>query len=141
MGIEKNKSSFKRGVYRSLVLVLVLVIGVFVLIQFFGGRPENLGLHGGKLSECPSSPNCVCSQSNSTEHAVEPISYTGSTESARERVRAALLTLARVKIITEEDHYLYAEVRSALFRFVDDVEIYLDENAKLIHFRSASRAL
>jgi uncharacterized protein (DUF1499 family) len=32
------------------------------------------------------------------------------------------------------------EFRSALFRFVDDVEFVLDDSARVIHFRSASRA-
>ena len=32
-----------------------------------------------------------------------------------------------------------AECRSRIFRFVDDVEIHFDDDAKLIHFRSAAR--
>ena len=35
--------------------------------------------------------------------------------------------------------YLAFEFRSALFRFVDDVEFLFDEAAKEIRFRSASR--
>jgi uncharacterized protein (DUF1499 family) len=45
----------------------------------------------------------------------------------------------RTKIVTETSTYLHAEFTSALWRFVDDVEFSIDENAKLIHMRSASR--
>jgi len=45
----------------------------------------------------------------------------------------------RTTIVREETDYLKAECRSALFRFVDDVEILFDDAEKRIHFRSASR--
>jgi uncharacterized protein (DUF1499 family) len=35
--------------------------------------------------------------------------------------------------------YLYAEFRSRLLGFVDDVELLFDENAGVFHVRSASR--
>ncbi len=47
--------------------------------------------------------------------------------------------LPRTKIITESENYLHVECTSFLFRFVDDLEILLDDQQKLIHFRSASR--
>ncbi|MBD0265996.1 MAG: DUF1499 domain-containing protein, partial [Tolypothrix sp. Co-bin9] len=39
----------------------------------------------------------------------------------------------------ESNDYLYAEFKSALMGFVDDVEFYLDPKAKVIQVRSASR--
>jgi len=42
-------------------------------------------------------------------------------------------------IIRQEANYLYAEYRTRLMRFVDDVEFVFDEKAGLIHVRSASR--
>ena len=47
--------------------------------------------------------------------------------------------MARIKIIEETENYLYAECTSFLFRFTDDLEVYVDKESKLIHFRSASR--
>ena len=47
--------------------------------------------------------------------------------------------MPRTKIVTVDDNYLYAEFRSALFRFVDDVEFLIDPKERAIHFRSASR--
>jgi uncharacterized protein (DUF1499 family) len=45
----------------------------------------------------------------------------------------------RLKIVTESGDYLHAEATSLIFRFVDDVEFFVDREAKVIHFRSASR--
>ena len=42
-------------------------------------------------------------------------------------------------IIEEQDDYLYAEFRSRIFRFVDDVEFAVDNENNEVHFRSASR--
>ncbi|MDY6901863.1 MAG: DUF1499 domain-containing protein, partial [Cyanobacteriota bacterium] len=45
----------------------------------------------------------------------------------------------RTKIINESPDYLYAEFKSALMGYVDDVEFYLDSSSNTIHVRSASR--
>ncbi|MEA3193429.1 MAG: hypothetical protein QOD26_1762, partial [Betaproteobacteria bacterium] len=42
-------------------------------------------------------------------------------------------------VIREDGNYLYAEYKSALLGYVDDVELLLDEKAALVHVRSASR--
>jgi uncharacterized protein (DUF1499 family) len=47
--------------------------------------------------------------------------------------------MKRSRIVKTEDTYIHAEFTSAIFRFVDDVEFYLDDTAKTIHMRSASR--
>ena len=43
------------------------------------------------------------------------------------------------RIRQRESHYLHAEFTSSVFRFVDDVDLVIDEDAHLIRFRSASR--
>jgi uncharacterized protein (DUF1499 family) len=35
--------------------------------------------------------------------------------------------------------YVYAQYRTKILRFVDDVEFLFDDTAQLVHFRSASR--
>ena len=42
-------------------------------------------------------------------------------------------------VIRHEGGYLYAEFRTRLMRFVDDVEFAYDPKAGVIHVRSASR--
>ncbi len=102
-------------------------------------RPTNLGVHDGRLAPCPDRPNCVCTQAADDAHRIEPLIYDGTPEEALARLRAALATLPRTRIVTETPDYLHAECTSLVFRFVDDVEFLIDRERKAIHFRSASR--
>lgn len=107
--------------------------------MFTGKRPSNLGVRDGKLAPCPSTPNCVCSQSEDAGHKIEPLTYKSTPEVAFTQLKQAIASQPRTKIITQSPNYLYAEFTSAIMKFVDDVEFYLDEDAKVIHVRSASR--
>ena len=107
--------------------------------MFTGKRPSNLGVRDGKLAPCPSTPNCVCSQSEDAEHKIEPLTYKSTPQVAFSQLKQAIASQPRTKIITQSPNYLYAEFTSAIMKFVDDVEFYLDEDAKVIHVRSASR--
>ena len=108
---------------------------------FSGTKPDNLGVNDGKLAACPNSPNCVSSQSPSSDetHFIQPLKYTSTPEKALTDLKAAIASEARTKIINESSDYLYAEFKSALMGFVDDVEFYLDSSTNTIHVRSASR--
>ncbi len=117
----------------SIVMLSMLVIGCT------GVRPANLGIKDGELAPCPSSPNCVSSRSADREHAVEPLSFTGTVTEAHAGLRKIILSMKRSRIITETNSYIHAEFTSAVFRFVDDVEFQFDESAKVIHVRSAAR--
>jgi uncharacterized protein (DUF1499 family) len=70
---------------------------------------------------------------------MEPISYDGTPEQVRERLTEVLRNYPRTRIVRQEPDYLKAECRSRIFRFVDDVEFVFDDEAREIHFRSASR--
>jgi uncharacterized protein (DUF1499 family) len=102
-------------------------------------RPLNLGITDGRLSPCPDSPNCVSSQSSDKRHFIEPVRYEGTEQRAMGRLITVVQGMKRCRIITIDDHYIHAEFTSAFFRFVDDVEFYVDSEAKIIHMRSASR--
>jgi len=99
-------------------------------------RPKNIGVIGGRLSPCRSTPNCVSSQADPAdkEHYIAPIPFRGDAIAA---VRKAVESMPRSRIISADSHYLYAEFRSALLGYVDDVEFHYD--GKVIHVRSASR--
>lgn len=106
---------------------------------FAGKRPSNLGVRDRKLAPCPNSPNCVSSQSTDAVHKIAPLTYTSSPEQALADIKSIIQSLPRTKIISETEDYLYAEFKSAMMGFVDDVEFYLDRNDNIIHVRSASR--
>ena len=98
-------------------------------------RPTNLGVKDGRLAPCKRSPNCVSSQADpaDSEHYIAPIPFAGTMADLRRLVES----MARATVITAQDNYLYAEYRTRLLRYVDDVELYLDKG--LVHVRSASR--
>lgn len=98
-------------------------------------RPGTIGVRDGRLAPCKRSPNCVSSQADPGDrlHYVAPISYRGSMERLRREIEA--LPLSRV--IRADGPYLYAEFRTPILRFVDDLELLQD--GELLHVRSASR--
>ena len=100
-------------------------------------RPTNLGLKDGRLAPCKRTPNCVSSQAEAQdrEHQIAPIAFRGSMA----ELRRAVERMERATVITAEGYYLYAEYRTKLLRYVDDVELYYDEKRGLVHVRSASR--
>jgi uncharacterized protein (DUF1499 family) len=111
------------------------------ILSFPGNRPDNLGVKNGRLAACPDSPNCVSSQAPGAdkEHGIAPIAYTGEAKDAIAQLKTILAGLERTTIVESSDTYLYAEFATKLMGFVDDVEFYADDSAKVIHVRSASR--
>ena len=99
-------------------------------------RPDNLGVSNGRLAPCRRTPNCVSSQADPSdrEHYIAPIAFRGDAMAA---IRRALAAMPRAKVISERENYLYAEFRSKLLGYVDDVEFFCDGSA--IQVRSASR--
>ena len=95
-------------------------------------------LPGADMS-CPSAPKCVSSQASDSSHYIEPFSFQDPPAEAMQRLKDAVLTLKRVTIIEEQPDYLHVEVRSLIFRFVDDVEFTLEPEQGLIQIRSSAR--
>ena len=108
---------------------------------FAGKRPTNLGVHDGRLAPCRRSPNCVSSQADAadTVHYIAPIPFKGAPVEAMDAVRRALESMPRATVVRHEPDYLYAQFRSRLLGFVDDVEFAYDEKGGVIQVRSASR--
>lgn len=104
-------------------------------------RPENLGARDGRLAPCRRSPNCVSSQAGSPDsvHHIAPIPFKGTAVEAMAAAKRAIESMARSRIVREERGYVYAEFRSKLLGFVDDLELLFDEKAGVFHVRSASR--
>lgn len=101
--------------------------------MFSWRRPDNLGVRDGRLAPCKRSPNCVSSQADpaDAEHYIAPIR--ASMAAARE----ALQGMPRATVIEDRGDYLYAEFRSKLLGYVDDLELYFD--GRLLQVRSCSR--
>ena len=106
-------------------LALVISLALFHLI---GPVPADLGVHGGSLSPCPSSAHCA--------RADWPVANPAA---ALAGLRPALLALHRTELVEESEGYLHATASSALFGFVDDLELYADPAHGLLQARSVSR--
>jgi uncharacterized protein (DUF1499 family) len=92
-----------------------------------------------RLAPCPNTPNCVSTEAPPGPQRMKPIPYAGTPEEARERMLHVLRNHPRTRITIQEPDYLKVECRSRIFRFVDDVELVFDDEAREIRFRSASR--
>ena len=123
--------------------VILRMIGAgFIVMSLFscsGARPANLGIKDGRLTACPSSPNCVSSDAADSAHAIAAFDLKVPAAEAWRALRATVEGLPRTKIITVRDDYLYAECSSAVFGFVDDLELHLRSAQNSIAVRSASR--
>lgn len=142
----------KRGVKRFLLAVALLAAGAVAGLAlhvaaatgdtvFSWKRPTYLGVKDGKLARCKSTPNCVSSQADAgdAEHYIAPIGFKGGALDAMAAARKAVESMEGATVIRHEGNYLYAEYRTKLMRFVDDLEMTYDEKAGVLHVRSASR--
>jgi uncharacterized protein (DUF1499 family) len=125
--------------YLILAISILSPVVLLAILSACGKKPANLGLTGGLLAPCPSSANCVSTQATDAVHRAEPIAFAAAPQEAMAQLVRVLEAQPRIRIVTQSADYIHAEARSLFFRFVDDVEFYVDPRAKLIHFRSASR--
>ncbi|MEO1926482.1 MAG: DUF1499 domain-containing protein [Gammaproteobacteria bacterium] len=116
-------------------ILILFVVGIMMLMSscaFTQGLPED-------GTSCPDAPKCVSSYVSDPRHHIEPFNFNDELETAVLRLKQALLREKRVTIITEQATFLRAEVRSLIFRFVDDVEFTMLPDQGLIHVRSSAR--
>jgi uncharacterized protein (DUF1499 family) len=138
----------KRVLLAIAVLVAVVVAGLAIHVATATGdtvfswkRPDNLGAKDGRLAPPKRTPNSVSSQADpaDSEHYIAPIPFKGDAPAAMAAVRKAVESMEGSTVIRQEGGYLYAEFRTRVMRFVDDVEFVFDGKAGLIHVRSSSR--
>jgi uncharacterized protein (DUF1499 family) len=122
--------------------VLRLLAASVIIMPLFscsGTRPADLGVKDGHLLPCPASPNCVSSDAPDPAHSVAPFQLVVPLTDGWRAARAAIDGLPRTKIISSTDDYLHAECSSAVFGFVDDLELHLRRGENSIAVRSAAR--
>ena len=124
--------------YRNNAAILI----IFILMSLFscaGQRPSTLGVKDARLAPCPASPNCVSSDDTDSRHSTSPFQRIVAPGEAWRAVRTAVASLPRTKIVSETENYLHVECSSAIFGFVDDLELHLRMPQNLIATRSAAR--
>lgn len=121
-----------------LVILIILVCVYFYFLSFTSVVPQ-AQLENDALRPCPNKPNCVSSESEQPYASIDPIGYSLSDEQAWSDIGSSVQD-AGGSIKQQGNDFLWATFTSRVFRFVDDVEVRMDKNKKLIHIRSASRA-
>jgi uncharacterized protein (DUF1499 family) len=132
-----------------LYALVALVVAVFVAGQagFLAGKePPDLGIKDGKLKPPSRTENSVSSQAGLyPDHPMKayaeiaPFKFTGDGRAAINRIKRIVETTEGARIVRAEPTYLYAQFQTRWLKFVDDVEFFADDDAKLVHVRSASR--
>lgn len=129
------------GLLRRL-LRLALTLGVFALVgtlamALWSRRAVEVGLADGALRPCAVPTNCVCSQG--AEAAIEPLPLVGGAAGAIERVRRLVDGMEGAEWVSADERYAHVVFATPLLGFRDDVEFLVDEDAGVVHVRSASR--
>jgi len=132
-----------------LVALVALVLAVLAVGQagwFVGEEPSDLGVKNGRLKPPSLTENSVSSQADLyLDHPMKayaqiaPLEFAGEGAAAIARIRRIVETMGGARIVRAEPDYLYAQYQTRWLKFVDDVEFFADESAKVVHVRSASR--
>ena len=109
-------------------LIASLFLPLLMLFHFVGPVPADLGVHNGQLSPCPSPAHCA----SRTWVQADP-------QAGFQTLADAAADLPRSFVVERNDGYLHAEVSSALFGFVDDLELLLLDDTQELQARSISR--
>ena len=120
--------------YRINRCILLLMVSALLI-----SCSSRIGVQDARLAPCSSFPNCVSSDASDAEHQIAPFRLSIPATQAWMLARQQVSRLPKTQIITETADYLHAECRSALFGFVDDLELHLRPEEGVIALRSAAR--
>lgn len=127
----------KTTLHQCLTRCIIILTVAFTLSACSGTRPAYLGVAQSELTKCPTTPNCVSSHPDEDEeHSIEAFSVSDP-NSAYKTLSQSITENPSAKIIVNTPSYIYAEYKSDLMGFVDDVELLFKPNR--IEVRSASR--
>lgn len=126
-------------IFITVIIVLVLLMIGFIAIQ--NRKPQvKLGVVNGKFYEIQNKPNGVSTQTNYEDKRVQPLPFKESLEISKKAMKEALNKYGNIEIVEETDVYIYGVATTGKMKYHDDLEVYFDEENKMIHYRSASRA-
>ncbi|RVU83744.1 DUF1499 domain-containing protein [Leucothrix sargassi] len=132
------KGEFTVNIVISIVLILVLSVSAYFVYLATTAEAPNVVLVDGKLRPCIDKPNCVSSETTGEKY-IEPI--TGDKPLAELWQDAQTAAVAQGGIVeSSQPNHLWVTYQTKLFKFVDDLELRLDEEAGVIQVRSGSRS-
>jgi len=127
----------------ALIIIFILIISSIAILFILGQYSQNgqaLGLVNGSLSRCSEKPNCVCSERPyDVGHYIEPVNNIQNIKMVNMAKVMSTIKKMNGNLQSAKDNYIAATFTSSIFGFVDDLEIRIDPNQGIMHFRSASR--
>jgi len=129
---------------KTVSIILPILIVTFIVLLFnyreISKAGEAPGLVEGILSKCPNKRNCVCSEhKDDANHYIDPIILPQNNTVDTFSLLKNVIQEMGGNVQVESCDYLAATFTSAIFKFVDDLEIRIDSTQEVIHIRSASR--
>jgi uncharacterized protein (DUF1499 family) len=125
--------------YFSLSYKWSIIVMSITLFSCAGQKPEDVGVFDNKFSPCPGSPNCVSSDANDKSHFVNVFKLNRDLENNWQAVHDTVSSLMRTKVITFDEQYIHAECSSAVFGFVDDLQLHLRNEGETVAIKSEAR--
>lgn len=122
------------------IILAVLIALAFIMIYVQNSRAPALGHSQGRLKPLSSKPNAVSTQADDVAKRVAPWPFKADQEATMAAILTAVKSYGGAEVIKQEADYLYVVFTTDLMKFHDDVEFYLDADAREVHFRSSSRA-
>lgn len=115
---------------------------IIALIAFMiyknNSMPSYLGMTDNRFSPMPSSPNAVSSHTDLEDKKVQPLAFE-SIDDAKKNVKRVLAQMPNNTIHTDTIEYMHIVFTTETMKYHDDVELFFDTTANLIHYRSQSR--
>ena len=127
----------------SLIIVSILIafsIALLFILGRYSQKGQAPGLVNGRLSRCSEKPNCVCSEYiDDVDHSIEPVTNIQNIEMDYMPIVVSTIQGMNGILQSVTDNYIAATFTSSIYGFVDDLEIRIDPNQGIMHFRSSSR--
>lgn len=123
-----------------ITIISVLIVANFGFIFYQNTQIPDLGMEDGKFKPLSNKPNNVSTQTQNLEKKVEPWPFKGTKEETMAAIKSAINSYGGAETQKENENYLYVVFTTKLMRYHDDAEFWLDDEDRLVHFRSASRA-
>ncbi|WP_280770298.1 DUF1499 domain-containing protein [Salipaludibacillus daqingensis] len=126
-------------IFLTIFVSLIAIVAIFMFSKN-STAPKHLGVNDGHLSELPSSPNAVSTQTSIDEKRVDPFPFKdGDLKTSYSLIEKILNSEEQAEIVEKTDNYIHAVFTSPTMRYKDDVEFYFDTNNQRVDYRSASR--
>ena len=130
----------KKFVPIALKTAAVLLTASTAYLYYQNSQIPPLGVENGQFQPLSSKPNCISTQAADLNKRVDPLPFGDSTELTMKALKEAVKTQGRGTIFSETPNYLRVVFTTPIMRFRDDVEFWLDEENRLVHFRASARA-